>query len=469
MSLTEVQTADITWALNAFNASVIVGTVSSTSVSRGELMQTYADYYNGDHPLLFATNKFRETFGTTFRANIENLCQLPVDILTDLLQIEGFAARNGDDPEIGRLAGEIWRRNRMDERAGQVHKNTSLFGESYVIAWRDEEGRAVIYPNLPGNVVVQYHAEKLGYIVKGAKFWKDFDRFRLTIYTPELITRYRSKAQNGEVPSAADAFELHDTETVPAEQANAYGKVPVFRFVNNAGIGSAGESELRNIIPPQDRLNKHLCDSILASEYASYPQRFALGYEIRKDADGKVINPFKSGPDRMWINENPEGSFGQLSPGDLSQYLLMIDDARKAVARISGIPPHYFGMDAGGWPSGESLKSASDRLTKKAVDRQTSHGNTWSDVMRFCLEIEGQPDVEVDTLWTDPAPRLSELESWQAAAAEQAAGGSRNKTLADRGYSVDQIAEAQQARQQALYGEPVLASADDREDDEQPA
>jgi len=440
MALTDEQQQDIQWALAQLNANVFIGNNGGTT-SRLALYQTYADYYNGDHPLLFATNKFLETFGTSFKANTENLCRLPVDILTDLLQVIGFDSANESADAITTATQEIWRRNRMDERAGHIHKNTALFSESFVIVWPDDEGEPVIYPNLPGNIAVQYHEEQLGYIIKAAKYWATGGYVRLTIYTPELITRYRTKTKVSTAPTPT-MFELYETDNTRAEQTNEWGKVPVFRFVNNAGIGSNGESEIRDVIPPQDRLNKGLCDLLLASEYHAYPQRYAMGYDIKLGDDGAPINPFRSGPDRMWVNERADGTFGQLSPGDLSQYIEQINDARMSIARISGIPTHYFGMDSGGWPSGESLKTASERLTRKVLDRQGSYGNSWADVMRFCLELKGMGDVEVETLWQDPTPRLGELESWQAAMAEQSAGGSREKTLRDRDYSEQDLEDA---------------------------
>jgi len=451
--LTRQQAEEVKWALDSLQGTV--GTVS-----RSNLLQTYANYYNGDHSLLFATPKFLETFGDTFRANTENLCRLPVDILADLLQVTGFAALTGEDVEAD--TQEIWRRNRMAERAGQVHKNTGLFGDSYVIVWPDEEDFPVIYPNLPGNVVVRYHGEQLGYIVQAAKYWVEDGFARLTIYTPELITRYRSRNKAATAPGAG-SFGLYETDSVPAEQVNPYDKVPVFRFANNAGIGSSGESELRDCIAPQDRLNKGLCDLLLASEYSAYPQRYALGYEVKIDpVTGLKINPFKSGPERMWINENAAGTFGQLPQSDLNGYMTMIADARMAFSRVTGIPPHYLGMDTGGWPSGEALKTSSDRLTKKALDRQISYGNTWADVLRFCLQIQNKPDVEMETLWTDPTPRLSEIDSWNAALLEQQAGGLKSRTLQSRGYSAAEIEEAKAASLASQFGDGFpMRSADD--------
>lgn len=434
MALSTEQQNAVKWALSGLATG-----------KRTALFDQYARYYAGDHNLLFASKKFLETFGDTFRAHVENLARVPLDVLVDLLQIEGFAIRGGDEASVD--AGEIWRRNRMEERAGQVHKNTALFGESYVICWPDAEtGEAVIYPNLPGGVMVRFHEEKIGFIIEAAKMWRGEGGFLyLTHYTPEFITRYRSRSSAATadlgLSIGAGVFDLYDTDNVKAVSANPFGKVPVFRFVNNSAIGGAGESEMHPLISPQDRLNKGLCDMLLASEYNAYPQKYALGYEKKTDAGGKEINPFKSGPDRMWLMENEAGSFGQLPASDLKPYLDMIDDARMAIARISGTPPHYFGMDSGGWPSGESLKTASERLIRKVLDRQTSFGNTWADVMRFCLQVEGKADVELETLWDDPTPRLSETEALAAAITKQGLGVPGDVILQELGYSPEQAKE----------------------------
>ena len=436
MALNQQQLGEIKWALGALAGQL-------RGYSRAELFASYARYYAGDHPLLFATPKFLETFGHTFKAHVENLCRVPLDIQTDLLQVEGFAVRGGEDAASD--ANEIWRRNRMDERAGQVHKNTGLFSESFVIAWPDSEsGEAVIYPNLPGNVVVKYHAERLGYIIEAAKFWTQDDGFGyLTHYTPETITRYRTKNKaNTGTMAVAGAFDLYETDATPAIVGNEFGKVPVFRFVNNAGVGGVGESEIHDLRGPQDALNKAKADMLLAAEYTAYPQKYALGYEIKKDpVTQEAINPFKSGPDRMWAIKDPAATIGQLPAADLKPFLDMMNDARMSIARISGTPPHYFGMDTGGWPSGESLKTASERLIRKVIDRQISFGNTWSDVMRFCLQIEGKADIELSTLWNDPTPRASESEAIAAAIAKQGLGVPTGVVLQELGYSPEQATE----------------------------
>jgi hypothetical protein len=139
----------------------------------------------------------------------------------------------------------------------------------------------------------------------------------------------------------------------------------------------------------------------------------------------------------------------------------MIEDARMAISRVTGIPGHYLGMAQGGWPSGESLKTANERLTRKVLDRQEVFGGFWADVMRFCLEIKGINDVECEVQWADPTPRLSEMESWNAAKAEQDAGGSVEKTLRERGYNDKEIDEAKQDALDRAFGDGFPRNAND--------
>ena len=52
-------------------------------------------YYNGEHDLKFATEKFENTFGTLFREFALNLCPVVCDAVRDKLRITGFRRTAG--------------------------------------------------------------------------------------------------------------------------------------------------------------------------------------------------------------------------------------------------------------------------------------------------------------------------------------------------------------------------------------
>ena len=126
-------------------------------------------YYDGDHDLAFATEKFENAFGTLFREFALNLCPVVCDAVRDKLHVAGFSAdslgghrvtelqslRNGPDPEnsvdsVNSATRRIWHANRMAVRAGEVHKEALKNGDAYAIVWPDASGRAAIVPAKSG-------------------------------------------------------------------------------------------------------------------------------------------------------------------------------------------------------------------------------------------------------------------------------------------------------------------------------
>src|SRR4051794_33018762 len=69
-------------------------------------------YYDGDHPLQFATSKFKEAFGNLFAAFADNWCPIVVDAPVERLKVVGFrfaAAQTADED-----AWRIWQDNALD-------------------------------------------------------------------------------------------------------------------------------------------------------------------------------------------------------------------------------------------------------------------------------------------------------------------------------------------------------------------
>ncbi|MEJ7624081.1 MAG: phage portal protein [Pyrinomonadaceae bacterium] len=197
-------------------------------------------YYDGDHDLAFATEKFQNTFGTLFREFALNLCPVICDALKDKLRITGFgvddAGTQAPLPASGRedaggreqrfmlnnarrryaggtgVAGRgacvpagdlnsatrrIWQRNRMGTRAGEIHKEAHKTGDAYAIVWPNELGEAVIYANRAANITVVYDDDAPGRIAWAAKVWRLADKHvRLNLMYPDRIEKYISKRES---------------------------------------------------------------------------------------------------------------------------------------------------------------------------------------------------------------------------------------------------------------------------------
>src|SRR3954451_11766061 len=201
-------------------------------------------YYAGRHDLAFATEKFLSTFGTLFREFAMNLCPAICDAVRDKLKISGFSINAGTRtarpaviaPDVGTRASlpasvarnaegvpleagslrsdidRIWFRNRLQQRAGEIHKEALKNGDAYAIVWFDPAGEVTIYPQRAVNVAVTYGEDSPGQILWAAKYCRTSDkRTRLNIFYPDRIERYITKKEcDAMLPEAKDLFPVSD-------------------------------------------------------------------------------------------------------------------------------------------------------------------------------------------------------------------------------------------------------------------
>lgn len=401
-------------------------------------------YYNGEHDLKFATEKFENTFGTLFREFALNLCPVVCDAVRDKLRIDSFGVMSTRVAELGNdssdsqnspnsinsLTRQIWHRNRMATRAGEVHKEALKTGDAYLIVWPDDLGRACLYPNRAANISVAYDEDSLGRIAYAAKTWRTSDKhIRLNLLYPDRIERYISKEKSeGSLPEAKE-FESQNPQS---EIQNPFGVVPVFHFANNADLGTYGRSELEAAIPVQDGLNKSVLDMLVAMEYSAFRQRWVAGIEVDYDAEGKAISPFKNGIDNLWV-AGKDARFGDFEAAQLDQFLRVKDSFRVDIASVTGTPLHYFLQQTSEFASGESLKQSGTRFLAKVRDRQESFGQVWADAMSFALRIEGNPGTQLLTNWEDPSP-MTERERLENLLLKRQLGLPVEQALVEAGY-----------------------------------
>lgn len=403
----------------------------------------YEQYFDGHHRLSFATEKFRNAFGELFRAFADNNCPAVIDPIADRLDVQGFTVEIGPE-EASEAVWDIWQTNRMDQRSGEVHLEALRAGDAYVIVWPDESGQPVIYPQRAVAVTVGYDDEAIDQINWAAKAWVTDDNYvRLTMYYPDRIEKYvtRNSSSSRTIPDRGGDFIEYRPEREVWPLPNEYGEVPVFHFPNNSDIGHWGRSELANVIPIQDALNKSVADMLVAMEYVALPQRWATGVEVQIDeATGKVIPPFETGVDRIFATSNEATKFGQFAAADLTQFLEVQDNFTLKIARVSGTPAHYMMLDPGSFPSGEAMKTAEARFVAKVRDRQIAFGNAWESAMQFALRIAGGPeDVQLSATWNDPAPRSDRDHIEQLVRKHVELGVPRAQVWREAGYTDDQI------------------------------
>lgn len=396
---------DLAWALKALRDTQRLGGYRAAQ-----------SYYDGDHPLTFATQKFREVFGQMFGTLADNLCPAVVDSISDRLKITAITASD-DVSGAAETAWRIWQRNRMDVRAPETHHEALLTGDGYALAWPDQAGEAVIWSLPACQMAVAYDPNRPGLLRQAARVWRDEEtRWRVDVYYADRVERFASRASStapAMPPSYnAGSFETYSESGVDDAAAGVVahdlGRVPVVHFPNRR-YHAYGISELANVVPLQNALNKTVCDMIIATEFSAFVQRWATGVDVGEvDENGKPVSPpFDYGVDRILTLASADAKFGDFRTTDLTQYVEVQENLRSEIARVSGTPLHYLFITRGDFPSGEAMKSAEARFTRKVENRQVAFGNAWEDLLRLALQIDGEdvPDEgELSVVWESAAP-----------------------------------------------------------------
>lgn len=422
-------------------------------------MQVYQDYYDGRHPLAFASSKFRETFGNRFVAFANNFCPLVVHAVAERMTVTGFRFGGTKDQPADADAWRIWQANQLDAESKLALVQSLIKGISYAIVspFRNEWP----YPDVPlitvedgMHVVLEGAAGNRRRRRAALKRWQDDDGHLLaTLYLPDAIYKYRS-ASPWRGSGSVRWEERQDTGDGAWPLVNALGVVPVIGFPNRPQIDGSYESELVEVIPQQDAINKLEMDLLVASEFAAYRQRYILNLDLEIDPEtGQVRQPFSNmGVDRMLILGTPDRSqdpnvpepkVGEFEVSDLGQYIRASDHNIETLAIKSRTPPHYFLGQSGTFPSGESIKSAETGLVSKAKDKMLYDGEAWEEVMRTAFRALGDATkaavIDAEAIWADPESR-TEAEHVDALLKLKSLDVPTEQLWEDAGYSPAQIA-----------------------------
>lgn len=383
----------------------------------------YRDYYAGDQTLVFGTDKFKSTFGDAFTGFRDNWCAPVVHAIENKLRLQGFRFLNDDteeDPEILTQVWDAFRANDIDEQQLDLHNGALVEGRSYVILWPDPELGVRLDWNPAQMVRVRYSDDDPRKPIWAAKRWRTPEgAVYVTLYFPDRIEKYLQPGLDKDtsadvsgvratVPSLGPTSSLQPRR-VPGEPwplPNPFGEVPVVEFWNPNG------SEIKDVIPQQDALNKVLLDQLITSEFQAFRQ--LLIHTANDAPEGGWV----SGPGEVWHFKPQLGPDDKAYPFQVEQtatadpglYVAVVEMYLQHIALTSGTPVRYFFQSSRGGrgdaPSGESLRVEDQPLIDKVLARQARFGNSWYRVARLAAKaVSGNYNLVLpygEPIWRDP-------------------------------------------------------------------
>jgi hypothetical protein len=395
-------------------------------------------YYSGRQSLAFLSPEAKDALGTRFGRMAANIPRLAVAALAERLRVTGFT---------GADVWPDWIANDLDQTSPVAHREALALGKSYVICWANPDGSPKVTVESARQVAVIIDPGSRR-IVAALKRWETPKTTEAVLYEADTITRLRSDS----IGATTAGFRTVDTI------ANPLGVPPVVPFRNGDRLLDDGVSEMEDLKPLVDGLNKILADMMVTSEYVGRPRRWATGIELEEadvlDDDGnptgetEAVNPIPEG-NRAMVSENETAKFGQLDAADLAGYEASVKVLLGQIMAVSALPAHYVGVMTSNPSSADALRAAEASLTARAEARQATFGRSWEQVARLMVAVRTGADpeaVQARVQWADAATRSVAQEADAVVKLHAAGLLPASYALKRLGYTADEIAEIRSAR-----------------------
>jgi len=390
--------------------------LENQELQRSQKYAMFRDYYEGEHQTQL-TQRMRQFLELRTGQDFSlNACPIVVDSLAEKLKVATFECEGQDE-----LLMQWWAKNRMDAQQAVVHLSAIRDGDTYVLVeWDNKLGRPRFtqenaYDGDQGLHIV-YSDEYRMLPDVAIKRWTitsgtNVKTRRTNLYYPDRIEKYTDMASG----STWQPYIEVDDEGVELPwpipwldpQTQAPLGIPVIHFRNKDQGYSYGESELEDVIPVQNGVNKAFVDLLAAAD--------TTGFTMYTMTGGNPAG-IKVAPGSWLFHTDANVRIGQLSAADLSGLIALKDSLISDIAKITRTPLSFFQV-SGEVAAEGTLKEQRSGLIAKAQDRQVVFGNSWEDVMIMARKLynvfgDGGLDVEqeIKCVWQDDEkPDVNEI------------------------------------------------------------
>lgn len=289
---------------DAIQALALVNRMYARIDARRPVFRKREDYYQGKHPLNFATEEWRKSNAARYAGFSDNWCAPVVDAEAERVQLQGI--KLGDGFEAGAsLLNDQWLLNEMDAQSSQGFLTSLTTSTSFVLVWGDSDNESVITWEHPSSFEIEYDWANRRRRTAALKTWTDDKDEFATLYTATDVWKWqrpRSSVPNAQSSQADQARGEHGVEGgwQPREVSgetwpipNPMGEVPAVEIPNRPILAGDPVSEIAGVMAMQDAINLLWAYLFLSADYASMPARVITGATPPKipilDATGKVI------------------------------------------------------------------------------------------------------------------------------------------------------------------------------------
>jgi hypothetical protein len=367
-------------------------------------------YYRGDHPHSFDSLRFKRAFGKQLANFADNWMRLVVQATVNRLTVQGFRVGGADEgtSAVDGRAWAIWRANKLPRASAIAHRDAMKYGTSFVMVdpLSDRNGPAITVES-PYQVVGQRDSQDRYSLINAIKKWIGDDGFQyLNYYEAGWVLKFRATALTVSAMPNDPARILQQPSWMQIDEVeNPLGVVPIIPIENQPELIDGGVSDLDDLIPLNDALNKLLRDALVASEFQGFRQRWATGVDVPKDPEtGKPLTDrlaqLTASERNVWMFGSTDAKVGEFGQVDLSPYATMIDLCIHHISMVSQTPSYMLvGKMAN--LSADAIRAAELGFVGKLWTKQADFGGPWEQAMS--LALPGEAETPIETIWRDAA------------------------------------------------------------------
>ena len=414
--------------------------IQQQNADRREDYDMASRYYHGDHDTA-VTDRLKKFLPPRMKFR-DNYMNVVVDTLAERLTVIGF---DTEDEALGEWVWNLWQMNRMDYVQTVVHTQCVMLGDAYLLCDWDADKERPRWTPQKAEMIIPHYNESTREIDWLSKRWMQTAQIgeepitRLNLYYPDRVEKYMAKG------GVWQRYQDETDEAWPVPWTDGSGApigIPFVHFRNKPMGEDFGESEIMNVIPMQDLLNKSVIDLTMILDTLAFPQRYTLN--VNHGSSRLDIMP---GSVAEFHSEYDGGQVGQWASANVEGPLKSIETIVQHIAGTTRTPQHLLQI-MGDAPSGESLKTAESGLVNKAQQRMVNFGNSWEDCMIMAARIQGAfgtavadvDEMRLSALWDDAETRneKSHLETLQI---KSDLGVTKRQILRELGYTQEQLDE----------------------------
>jgi hypothetical protein len=304
---------------------------------------------------------------------------------------------------------KVWTANQMESRQHGLHRAVCEYGIAYVLVLPGDPG-PVMRPVSPRRMTALYAddvndewpiyaVEERIVTVKGGQ-----QRRIVRLFDDQSVYTMTGAVNSPRVawPEGAD-LELLDGKPVAAD--HGLGVCPVVRYQHQIDLDGESDvtGEVEPLIPLQDGINNTSFSLKMAEQYGAFRQRWASGIKVT-DEEGRPVEPWRPGVDKLWGTESAAAKFGEFSATDLAPFIGSREASIRHMSTISQVPPYHL-LGALVNLSADALIAARDGLDRKIDELQGTLAEPHKQTLRLGGKAAGDlgawDDLTAVIVWRD--------------------------------------------------------------------